>query len=236
MRRCAASPRRPSSRARPRPSLDALLSELTRALPPGAAVLLEPSAPDAADVVATARTREDGGRLLVPVAFGGDVHHVAALTRPGEWSPEAVMLAETLANQAALGLARLDSERRRTAQDGRDKALARAAHALNVSHALQEVLDTLAREADAAVAGSVAGLYLVDEDGTGHRHRRAPDARGVVRRPPRARRGRRGPRPGHRRSPRSSRRRSTSPRSRRCPGCGRSRPSRCARAASCAAC
>ena len=147
--------------------LDALLSELSRALPPAAVVLLEPSAPDAADVVATARTREDGGRLLVPVAFGGDVHQVAALTLPGEWSPEAVMLAETLANLAALGLARLDSERRRTAQEGRDKALARAAHALNVSHALQEVLDTLAREADAAVAGSVAGFHLVDDDGTG---------------------------------------------------------------------
>jgi diguanylate cyclase (GGDEF)-like protein len=149
--------------------LDALASELARALPSAAAESLAPDLPAAADVVATARTREEAGRLLVPLAWGGDVHRVVALTRPPgiPWAPDDVMLAETLVNLAALGLARLDSERLRAAQDGRDKALARAAHALNVSHALQEVLDTLAREADAAVAGSVAGFHLVEEDGAG---------------------------------------------------------------------
>ena len=103
------------------------------------------------------------------------------------------MLAETLANQAALGLARLESERRRVAQAERDQALARAAHALNVSLELQAVLDTLAREADARRRRRVAGVYLLDDDGTGARHRRAQLPRRVVRLPARARRGHRRP-------------------------------------------
>ena len=82
------------------------------------------------------------------------------------WTPDEILIAETLANQAALGLARLESERRRVAQAERDEALARAAHALNVSLELQEVLDTLAREAGLAVGGAVAGVYLLDDDGT----------------------------------------------------------------------
>jgi diguanylate cyclase (GGDEF)-like protein len=140
-----------------------------------------------AHVVATARTLAlDEGRtvdelgadlatrlaartaLLVPVAWGGDVHHVAVLARSvaQPWADDELLLAETFANQAALGLARLESERRRIEQSHRDGALARAAHALNVSLELQAVLDTLAREASLAVGGELAGVYLLDEDGT----------------------------------------------------------------------
>ncbi len=106
--------------------------------------------------------------VLVPVAWGGDVRHVAVLARrdPLAWAPDEVLIAETLANQAALGLARLESDQRRVAQAERDHALARAAHALNVSLELQAVLDTLAREADLAVGGEMAGVYLLDDDGT----------------------------------------------------------------------
>jgi diguanylate cyclase (GGDEF)-like protein len=105
--------------------------------------------------------------LLVPLAWAGDVRHVAVLGRraAAPWTPDEVLIAETLANQASLGLARLESEHRRVVQAERDAALARAAHALNVSLELQAVLDTLAREAGLAVGGGVSGVYLVDDDG-----------------------------------------------------------------------
>jgi diguanylate cyclase (GGDEF)-like protein len=96
------------------------------------------------------------------------VRHVAVLAHHGAhvWTPDETLIAETLANQAALGLARLESDRRRVAQAERDNALARAAHALNVSLELQAVLDTLAREADLAVGGEMACVYLLDVDGS----------------------------------------------------------------------
>ena len=104
----------------------------------------------------------------MPVAWAGDVRYVAVLARRDAhvWTPDEILIAETLANQAALGLARIESERRRVVQAERDHALARAAHALNVSLELQAVLDTLAREADLAVGGEMAGVYLLDVDGT----------------------------------------------------------------------
>ena len=106
--------------------------------------------------------------LLVPIAWAGDVRHVAVLARSTAqpWAPEEILLAETFANQAALGLARLEADTRRVAQAQRDGALARAAHALNVSLELQAVLDTLVREASLAVGAVVAGVYLSDDDGT----------------------------------------------------------------------
>ncbi|HKH18364.1 MAG TPA: diguanylate cyclase, partial [Solirubrobacteraceae bacterium] len=106
--------------------------------------------------------------LLVPIGWGGDVRHVVVLARRAAhvWALDEILIAETLANQAALGLAREESERRRVAQAERDRALARSAHALNVSLELQAVLDTLAREADLAVGGEMAGVYLLEDDGT----------------------------------------------------------------------
>jgi diguanylate cyclase (GGDEF)-like protein len=146
-----------------------------------------PAPPGPAHVVATARSLaldrpagiadlgdelaallEARSALLVPVAWGGDVRRVAVLAHGQQhiWTPDETQIAETLANQAALGLARLESEARRVAQAERDQALARAAHALNVSLELQAVLDTLAREADLAVGGEMSGVYLLDVDGT----------------------------------------------------------------------
>ena len=112
---------------------------------------------------------EPGAALVVPVAWAGGVHHVAVVGELAArvWTPDEVLIAGTLANQAALGLALLESEQRRIAQAERDTALTRAAHALNVSLELQEVLDTLAREADLAVGGEMAGVYLLDADGMG---------------------------------------------------------------------
>jgi diguanylate cyclase (GGDEF)-like protein len=146
-----------------------------------------PAVPGAAHVAATARSLaldepriaaelgperaarlEARSALLVPIAWGGAVRHVAVLARRAAhvWAPDEILIAETLANQAALGLAREESERRRVAQAERDRALARAAHALNVSLELQAVLDTLTREADLAVGGEMAGVYLLEDDGT----------------------------------------------------------------------
>jgi diguanylate cyclase (GGDEF)-like protein len=126
-----------------------------------------------ADRIAAELGAEPAGRigaaaaLLVPIAWSGDVRHVAVLGRraAAAWMPDEILIAATLANQAALGLARLEADQRRIAQADRDAALARAAHALNVSLELQAVLDTLAREAGFAVGGAVAGLYLLDDDG-----------------------------------------------------------------------
>ncbi len=114
-----------------------------------------------------ARRVDAAAALLVPIAWSGDVRHVAVLGRrsAAPWEPDEILIAATLANQVALGLARLEAEQRRIAQAERDAALARAAHALNVSLELQAVLDTLAREADLAVGGAVAGVYLLDDDG-----------------------------------------------------------------------
>ena len=124
----------------------------------------------AAELGAELAKRVEGAAaaLLVPIAWAGDVRHVAILARrvAAPWAPDEVLIAATLANQAALGLARLEAEQRRVAQAERDAALARAAHALNVSLELQAVLDTLAREADLAVGGAMAGVYLLDEDGS----------------------------------------------------------------------
>src|SRR5215213_348127 len=125
-------------------------AEARGALPADAVDIVDGAAPDApavAHVAATARTHaldhprvaaelgpalaariECASVLLVPLAWAGDVRHVAVLGR-------------------------------------RDAALARAAHALNVSLELQAVLDTLAREAGLAVGGGVSGVYLVDDDG-----------------------------------------------------------------------
>jgi diguanylate cyclase (GGDEF)-like protein len=106
--------------------------------------------------------------LIVPIAWAGDVWYVAVLARRATtpWTPDEILVAETLGNQVALGLALQESEQRRVAQSERDHALARAAHALNVSLELQEVLDTLAREAGMAVGGGISGVYLLDADGS----------------------------------------------------------------------
>jgi len=107
--------------------------------------------------------------VYVPVAWQGEVRFVAILIshEPCDFDAEAIDFAKTAANQAAAALALLESERRRALQAERDAALTRAAAALNASLELVEVLETLAREADHAMGGALAGVYLADGSGGG---------------------------------------------------------------------
>ena len=100
-------------------------------------------------------------------------------------------LAETLANQAAAALALLESEQRRAARAERDAALSRAAVALGSSLELVDVLETFAREANLAMGGAQAGVYLADGVGRRRRHGRPQGPPGVDRDRAEPRRGRR---------------------------------------------
>ena len=103
---------------------------------------------------------------FLPMAWGGEVRHVAVLIthEPRELDDEQLALAEALANCAASALALHELESRHAAQHERDTALARAARALNESLELDTVLETLAREADLAVGGDMAGVYVGDAE------------------------------------------------------------------------
>ena len=105
----------------------------------------------------------------LPAGWGGEVRYVAILIshEPRDFDAEAMAFAETLANQAAAALALLESEQRRAARAERDAALTRAAVALGSSLELVEVLETFAREADLAMGGALAGVYLADGSGGG---------------------------------------------------------------------
>jgi diguanylate cyclase (GGDEF)-like protein len=105
----------------------------------------------------------------LPVRWGAEVRFVAILITHArrEFDAHEVRLAETLANQAAVALALLEAERIRAARAEQDAALTRAATSLNASLELVEVLETLSREADLAVGGTLAGVYLDDGSGGG---------------------------------------------------------------------
>jgi GAF domain-containing protein len=100
--------------------------------------------------------------LFVPLAHDGEVRRVAILISETarEFTAAEIGEAATLADIGAAGFARLDAERRRTARAAQDRALVRAARALNMSLELQDVLRTLAHEAAAAVGADTAGVYL----------------------------------------------------------------------------
>jgi diguanylate cyclase (GGDEF)-like protein len=104
--------------------------------------------------------------LFVPINVLGDVRQVAVLVwhAPRGFDAEIIELADTLADQAAAGFARLDAEARHAAAASQDHALVRAARALNASLDLQEVLQTLSREAALAVGADLAGVYLGDAE------------------------------------------------------------------------
>jgi diguanylate cyclase (GGDEF)-like protein len=104
--------------------------------------------------------------LFVPITVLGDVRQVAVLVWrvPRGFDAEVIELADTLADQASAGFARLDAEARHAAAASQDHALVRAARALNASLDLQEVLQTLSREAALAVAADLAGVYLGDAE------------------------------------------------------------------------
>ena len=105
----------------------------------------------------------------LPIVWDGEVRYVAILIshEPRDFDADAIEFAQTAANQAAAALALLESERRRALQAERDAALTRAAAALNASLELVEVLETLSREADHAMGGALAGVYLADGSGGG---------------------------------------------------------------------
>jgi diguanylate cyclase (GGDEF)-like protein len=100
--------------------------------------------------------------VFVPLSHDGEVRRVAILISetPRAFGEAEITEAATLADIAAAGFARLEAERRRTARAAQDRALVRAARALNRSLELPEVLRTLAREAAAAVGADITGVYL----------------------------------------------------------------------------
>ena len=117
---------------------------------------------------------------------------------PRTFTADEIADAETLAQVAAAGLARLEAEHRRSARAAQDRALVRAARALNVSLELHEVLRTLAREAALALGADIAGVYLGNARRRRRRHRRPQRAGRLARARARARRGRRRPGAAHR--------------------------------------
>jgi diguanylate cyclase (GGDEF)-like protein len=123
--------------------------------------------------------------LALPLRWGGEVRLVAVVSmhERREFDADEVRLAETLANQAAGTLALLEAEDTRAARAAQDAALTRAAISLNASLELAEVLETLCREANLALGGSLAGVYLVDESGGGVAtagHNTPADWKGIV--------------------------------------------------------
>ena len=100
--------------------------------------------------------------LFVPIAWGGEVRHVAiaVFCARRELGDGELTLALALADLTAAGFARLEAEERGRSRARQDEALVRAARALNASLELDEVLRTLAREAAEAVAAEMTGVYL----------------------------------------------------------------------------
>ncbi|MGI8512532.1 MAG: sensor domain-containing diguanylate cyclase [Solirubrobacteraceae bacterium] len=118
--------------------------------------------------------------LFAPLTFGGAVREVAILIEhePRTYTDGEVAFVLALAEQAATGLALRELERRRRIEGDQQSALARAAKMLNASLDLREVLAGLCREADTALGGDVACVYLGDADhgGTGvASHNAGPD-------------------------------------------------------------
>ncbi|HEX2410809.1 MAG TPA: HD domain-containing phosphohydrolase [Solirubrobacteraceae bacterium] len=100
--------------------------------------------------------------LFVPVICEREVRDVIVVVShtPRTFTAEEVGVVEGLADVAAAGLSRLDSERRQAARAAHDRALVRAARALNASLELEEVLRTLAHEAALAVGADLTGVFL----------------------------------------------------------------------------
>jgi GAF domain-containing protein len=102
--------------------------------------------------------------LFVPLAWGGEVRWVTVLVRTWEAAFEEaeIELARVMANVAAAGLALLETRDRQASTQERDAALARGAAALNSDLGRDELLQRLCKEADAALDGDMAGVYLGD--------------------------------------------------------------------------
>ena len=100
--------------------------------------------------------------LFVPVSWSDEVRDVLILgwTTQREITSADVELAELAADQAAAGFARLEADDRRAAGSVQDRAVVRAASALNASLDLQEILLTLVHEAALALDAERSGAYL----------------------------------------------------------------------------
>lgn len=100
--------------------------------------------------------------LFLPVAVEGESWAVAVMIShtPRTFSEDEIELMGALANQCAGGLAVLAMRTRLQTRAEQQTALARAAAAINARLDLRSVLDTLCREADLAVGGDQAGVYL----------------------------------------------------------------------------
>jgi diguanylate cyclase (GGDEF)-like protein len=106
---------------------------------------------------------ESAGTLRIPLSWNGEVRRVVTVVCDSPTADE-IALAELLCEQAAAGLARIEAEERRAAGSLQDRAIARAAGALNESLDQDEVLRTLAREAGEALAADQVAVYLGDAE------------------------------------------------------------------------
>ena len=122
--------------------------------------------------------------LFVPLSHGGDVRHVVILgwSEPRDITPDDVGTVELAAASAAAGLARLEADERRAAGSVQDRAVVRAASALNASLDLQEILLTLVHEAALALGAEMSGVYLGNADRRRGRDRRLQRPRELARR------------------------------------------------------
>jgi diguanylate cyclase (GGDEF)-like protein len=102
--------------------------------------------------------------LFVPVIWSDEVRLVliVAWNARREISADDIAIAELAADQAAAGFARFEADERRAAGSIQDRAVVRAANALNASLDLQEILLTLVHEAALALDGDMSGVYLGD--------------------------------------------------------------------------
>jgi diguanylate cyclase (GGDEF)-like protein len=126
--------------------------------------------------------------VFAPIKWAGEVRWASVLvrTRPEQFTDDDLEMILLLANQAAAGLALLEGREARESREDRDAALTRAAAALNQSLDLNTVLETLTREADHALGGDMAGVYLGDAATGGVAtagHNTPPDWSGYVMKP-----------------------------------------------------
>ncbi len=104
--------------------------------------------------------------LFVPIGWENEIRHVVLIgwSTRRELTAETIETAQLLADQAAAGYARLEADARRAAGSIQDRAVVRAARALNASLDLQEILLTLVHEAALALGAETSGVYLADDE------------------------------------------------------------------------
>lgn len=122
----------------------------------------------APDSPSPALAREHGvaSALMSPLAWSGEIRSIviAIWSTQRDFTPREIEATELAAAQAAAGFARLEAEARRATGSVQDRAVVRAANALNASLDLQEVLLTLVHEAALALGADMAGVFLADEE------------------------------------------------------------------------